>query len=63
MADELPKFEQLPDCCMCNGAAMELVRHDPQVSFMPALKTYRCPECGHVVTTEVDEPGGSKAAY
>jgi len=52
MAREQPKFEHLPDCCMCNGAALELVRHDPQVGFMPALKTYRCLECGPVETIE-----------
>ena len=38
--------------CTCNGRRLELVLTAPRVGPFPELKTYRCPECGHVVTVE-----------
>ena len=50
-----PKDQQsrptLP-CRDCDGGALELVGTAPRVGPFPELRTYRCADCGHVVTVE-----------
>lgn len=41
-----------PPSCACNGEALELVVTAPRVGPFPELRTYRCSDCGHVVTVE-----------
>jgi hypothetical protein len=41
-----------PPTCACNGEALELVLTVPRVGPFPELRTYRCRDCGHVVTVE-----------
>jgi hypothetical protein len=41
---------QCPKC----GAAMRLVRVTPRLGALPELRTFRCTDCGHVVTVEVE---------
>jgi hypothetical protein len=43
-----------PPNCACNGEALELVVTAPRVGPFPELRTYRCPDCGHVVTVEAE---------
>jgi hypothetical protein len=43
-----------PPTCSCNGEALALVVTAPRVGPFPELHTYRCPDCGHVVTVEAD---------
>ena len=40
--------------CACNGQALELVSTAPRVGPFPELRTYRCADCGHVVTVEAE---------
>jgi hypothetical protein len=42
----------IPPSCACNGEALELVVTAPRVGPFPELRTYRCDDCGHVVTVE-----------
>jgi hypothetical protein len=49
--DRTPK-EELPDCPEC-GARMALVRITPKLGGLPELHTFRCEECGEVMTNEV----------
>ena len=44
-------LESLPTCA-CNGEALDLVVVAPRVGPFPELRTFRCSECGHVVTLE-----------
>ena len=46
--------EQQPPACACNGEALVLVLTAPRVGPFPELRTYRCPDCGHVVTVEAE---------
>jgi hypothetical protein len=46
--------EQAAPSCPCNGEKLELVLTAPRVGPFPELKTYRCRECGHVVTIEAE---------
>jgi len=43
-----------PPTCRCNGEGLELVVTAPRVGPFPELRTYRCAECGHVVTVEAE---------
>jgi len=43
-----------PPHCTCDGEAIELVVTTPRVGPFPELHTYRCAECGHVVTIEAE---------
>ena len=43
-----------PPACSCKGDALELVVTAPRVGPFPELRTYRCPECGYVVTVEAE---------
>lgn len=52
MADDQPQFQMLPPDCTCSGEGLVLVWQQPRVGGIPELKTYRCPECGHVETIE-----------
>ena len=53
MASDQPKFQMLPPDCTCSGEGLTLVWEQPGVGAMPELRTYRCPECGHVETIEL----------
>lgn len=44
----------VPTCNDCNGEALELVVTAPRVGPFPELRTYRCRDCGHVVTVEAE---------
>jgi DNA-directed RNA polymerase subunit RPC12/RpoP len=39
-------------CRDCSGEALELVVTAPRVGPFPELRTYRCADCGQVVTVE-----------
>ena len=41
-------------CRVCRGQALELALTVPRVGPLPELRTYRCADCGHVVTVESD---------
>jgi hypothetical protein len=41
-------------CCPQCGGAMRLVRVTPRLGALPELKTFRCADCDHVVTVEVE---------
>lgn len=48
-------LSEAPACtCTCNGEALELVVTAPRVGPFPELRTYRCADCGHVVTLEAE---------
>jgi DNA-directed RNA polymerase subunit M/transcription elongation factor TFIIS len=42
-----------PDCAHC-GAMMRFARRLPRLGANPELVSYRCEECGHVVTRAED---------
>jgi uncharacterized Zn finger protein len=42
------------DCAQC-GAAMRFARRLPRLGANPELVSYRCDECGHVVTRPEDK--------
>jgi uncharacterized Zn finger protein len=41
-------------CPQCSGE-MVLARVFPKFGAYPELRTFQCVDCGHVVTTEVEE--------
>ncbi len=43
-----------PGCELCRGA-MKLDRTQPHLGPHPELLTFRCQQCGHVVTIAADE--------
>lgn len=47
-----PQTRPIPPCRDCDGGSLELVSTAPRVGPFPELRTYRCAECGHVVTVE-----------
>ena len=42
----------VPPCRDCDGGSLELVVTAPRVGPFPELRTYRCADCGQVVTLE-----------
>jgi hypothetical protein len=44
-----------PHCVVC-GARMHYARSVPKLGANPALVSYECKRCGHVVTRAEDEP-------
>jgi len=55
MASDQPQFQTLPTDCTCNGERLILVWKQPRVGAMHQIRTYRCPECGHVETLEISD--------
>lgn len=47
--------DHLPPSCTCDGDALELVLTAPRVGPFPELRTFRCNDCGHVVTVESEQ--------
>jgi hypothetical protein len=47
-----PQSPPVPLCRNCNDGSLELVVTAPRVGPFPELRTYRCADCGHVVTVE-----------
>jgi hypothetical protein len=43
-----------PRCELCGGA-MKLDRREPRRGAAPELLTYRCQQCGHVVTLVAED--------
>ena len=54
MPDVKPDALEPQPACNCSGESLELVVTVPRVGPFPELHTYRCPDCGHVVTVEVE---------
>ena len=54
-----PQSPPVPLCRNCNDGSLELVVTAPRVGPFPELRTYRCADCGHVVTVESEYGGGS----
>ena len=55
MDPDLFKHQQRPPDCTCDGERLIIVKRVPRVGAMPELCTWRCDDCGHVVTLEMPQ--------
>jgi predicted RNA-binding Zn-ribbon protein involved in translation (DUF1610 family) len=46
--------DEAPDCPSC-GAIMRIVRVVPKLGGLAELRTFRCLDCGEVLTREADQ--------
>jgi hypothetical protein len=61
MEPNLFKYQLRHPACTCDGEGLILVSRVPRVGGLRELLTYRCAECGNVLTIEAP-PNSSESA-